>query len=65
LKPVEAPLFKVFKLHFEDGKRSRGRPKNRLLIKTVLHLGGGNQLSMTAKGDHGSQLIFTTSEVSS
>jgi len=27
-RPVEAPLNKVFKSDFVDGKRSRGRPKN-------------------------------------
>jgi hypothetical protein len=27
-RPVEAPLLKVFKSDFVDGKRSRGRPKN-------------------------------------
>ena len=27
-RPVEAPLSKVFKSDFVDGKRARGRPKN-------------------------------------
>jgi len=64
---VEAPLSKVFKSDFVDGKRSRGRPKNswrEAVDRDSIALGIGNWQTVVSDRVPGSQLICMTSEVS-
>jgi len=62
MRPVEAPVNKVFKCGFVDGKRSRGRPNNSW--KEAVDRDSIAQFQATSKKGHGSQLICTASEVS-
>jgi hypothetical protein len=50
-RPVDAPLYKVFKSDFVDGKRSRGRPKNswrEAVDRDSITLGIGNWQSVAS-----------------